>query len=106
MESTRNSDLKWWQGWREESFKYLSLIPSFPNESEEIGYQKWEATSEGLSSSVTVKPKQVPALMPNLDLDVIPRDAQVLSSSAYKMGAWPQNSTFGSSIYVSISGLP
>lgn len=106
MESTRNSDLKWWQGWRGESFKYSSLTPSFPNEGEEVGNQKWEATSEGLSSSVTVKPKQVPALMPNLDLDVVPRDAQVLSSSAYEMGAWPQNSTFGSSIYVSISGLP
>lgn len=89
MESTRNSDLKWWQGWRGESFKYLSLTPSFPSESEEIGDQKWEATSEGLSSSVTVEPKQVPALMPNLDLHVIPRNARVLSSSAYKMGAWP-----------------
>lgn len=47
MESTRNSDLKWWQGWREESFKYSSLTPSFPNEAEEIGNQKWEATLKG-----------------------------------------------------------
>lgn len=64
------------------------------------------SNSEGLSSSVTVELKRVPALMPNLDLDAVPKDAQVLSSSAYKMGAWPQNSTLGSSTYVSISRLP